>query len=173
MNNVYIEGNLQFTFSGYVAVEKFDDKLRNPFGMKPVDFIAESADKIYFLEVKDYQHPRATRERIDADLDMLQNAFKKGKSNFCLEMGQKLKDSLLRKYAQDYTFSKDVVFLFLINFDKLGIEERLLLKSKIDGFVPTGLNADRFPAFTSISFDLVNAEQLKNYGIICTEKVEV
>ena len=170
MSNVHVEGNLQFNFSEYVTVEKFDDKQKNPYGMKSVDFVAENADKLCFLEVKDYQHPKATQRRIDADLEMLQNACKKGKSIFNIELGQKVKDSLLRKYAQGEVFSKNILFLLLIHFNMLGNYERALLKSKIDGFIPTGLNDKRFIAFTNISFDLVNAEKLEDYGIICTER---
>ena len=173
MSNVHIEGNLQFIFPRYDAVEKFDDKQKIPFGMKSVDFVAEDADRLCFLEIKYYQHPKATQKRIDTDLEMLQNACKNGKSIFNLEIGQKIKDSLLRKYAQGEEFSKNVVFLLLIHFDVLGNAERALLKSRIDGFVPTGLNDSRFLAFTSISFDLVNAEKLGGYGIICTEKGEL
>jgi hypothetical protein len=138
--------------------------------MKSVDFVVEDADSLCFLEIKDYQHPKAPQKHIDADLEMLQNACKNAKTIFNIEMGQKIKDSLLRKYAQGEVFSKNIVFLLLIHFDVLGNAERALLKSKIDGFVPTGLNDSRFHAFTSISFDLVNAEKLEGYGIICKEK---
>ena len=170
MSNVHIEGNLQFTFPNFVDVEKFDDKQRNAYGMLSADFVAETTDKLYLLEVKDFQNPKAPTERIAADLEMMQSACKKGESIFCLKMGQKVKDSLLRKYAQGDVFSKSVHYLLFVNFDLFGSDERTLLKTKISGFVPTGLNDNRFPAFTNISFDLVNVEQLKNYGIICEER---
>jgi hypothetical protein len=170
-SSVYVEGNLQFTFSGYVTVEKFDDNQKNPYGMKSVDFVAEDTEKLYFLEVKDYQHPLATQEQIDYSLSMLQDASR-NKSLFCVKMGQKVKDSLLRKYALGDVINKDVVFLLLINFDTLGKAERALLKSRISGFIPTGLNESRFLAFTSISFELVNAENLEEYGITCTAIAE-
>jgi hypothetical protein len=43
-----------------------------------------------------------------------------------------------------------------------------MLKEKIIGHIPTGLNKDVYTAFTCISFDLVNPSQLETYGISCT-----
>lgn|GEM_PF-6747084 len=41
-------------------------------------------------------------------------------------------------------------------------------KEKINGHVPTGLNENRFNAFTKISFALVSRVQIKSkYSIIC------
>ena len=163
------EGNLQFDFSAYSLVERFDDKQINPYGMKAVDFVAEDDECLYFIEVKDYQNPKATEERRKADYKMLIEAGKE-KAVFNLEMGEKIKDSLLRKYSLGEKITKKVVYLLMINLDKLGEFERGLLKERISGHVPIGLNESRFCEFTNISFDLVNAEQLKSYGIICAAK---
>ena len=167
------EGNLHFEFPSFLSAGRFDNKELNVFGMKNVDFVAEDADCLYFIEVKDYQHPKATDERRKLDFETLVEAVENKKSIFTIEMGAKIKDSLLRKYSLGEQFNKKVVFLLFINLDKFGEIERGRLLSKVCGHVPMGLNEPRFPAFTSISFDLVNAEQLKNYGIICTEKAEV
>ena len=83
-------------------------------------------------------------------------------------MGEKIKDSLLRKYSTGDSFNKNVVYLLFINLDKLGAFERGLLMTKISGHIPTGLNDARFSAFSEISFDLVNTEKLRQYGIICS-----
>ena len=85
-------------------------------------------------------------------------------------MGQKIKDSLLRKYSLGEKITKKVVYLLFINLDNLGKNERGRLKHKISGHVPTGLNDGRFREFTSISFDLVDAKQLESYGVSCTVK---
>ena len=163
------EGNLQFDFSAYSLVERFDDRQINPYGMKAVDFVAEDDECLYFIEVKDYQNPKATEERRKADYKMLIEAGKE-KAVFNLEMGEKIKDSLLRKYSLGEKITKKVVYLLMINLDKLGEFERGLLKERISGHVPIGLNESRFREFTNISFDLVNSEQLKSYGIICAAK---
>jgi len=164
------EGNLQFDFSSFLAAERFDNRQNNPYGMKAVDFIAEDAECLFFIEVKDFQNPRAPEFRRKEDYEMLIAAGTEKKPLFALEMGAKIKDSLLRKYSLDEKITKKVVYLLLINLDKLGEFERGLLKVRISGHVPTGLNNNRFINFTNISFDLVDKKQLETYGINCMVK---
>jgi hypothetical protein len=165
------EGNLLFDFPAFLSAERFDSRDLNVYGMKCVDFVAEDADNLYFIEAKDYQHPKATTERRKKDYEMLVAAVEDKNAILPLEMGGKIKDSLLRKFSAGEKFLKNVTYLLLINLDKFSEFERGLLKTKISGHVPTGLGESRFSAFTSITFELVNIEQLKNYGVICTEKV--
>ena len=171
MIRVLDEGNLQFDFSSFATAEKFDDDSLNAYGLKAVDFVAEDKYSFYFLEIKDFQNPKAPLEQRKTDYKMITSAAVAKKDIFNIEMGCKIKDSLLRKYSLGETIAKKVVYLLFINLDKLGERERGMLKEKINGHVPTGLNDERFSAFTNITFDLVNAEQLKNYGIKCTQKV--
>ena len=184
MTKILDEGNLRFDFSGCHLVSdviKFDTK--NPNGTTGVDFIAETDDCFYFIEVKDFQdpHPHAVAKR-KAGFEMLVAAAKEKKelqddelssakgSIFNLKLGLKIKDSLLRKYAYGEAFSKEVKYIVFINLDKLDKVQRGRLKEKIFGHIPTGFNTDEFSAFRRISFDLVNAEQIKAYGITCTAK---
>ena len=173
MSKEFDEGNLLFDFRAFNTAERFDDKKKNPHGMKAVDFIAETNDGLYFVEVKDFQHPGATDDRRKEDYEMLTKKETKEHAKFILEMGEKIKDSLLRKYAEGYVFEKRVTYLLFINLDELDANARRLLFDKIQGHVPTGLNhVARFPAFTWISFDLVNASRLEQqYGIVCTPVV--
>ena len=178
------EGNLTFTFVNFLNAERFDDSDKNASGLRPVDIFAETSESLYFIEVKDYQNPNQhAAVNQQAEYEMLIAAAKSKKelkkddllatkgAVFSLKISQKIKDSLLRQYALGKEITKDVVFLLLVNLDKLGKNERSLLKSKISGHIPTGLNASEYSAFTNISFDLVNAEQLKTkYGIACTAK---
>jgi hypothetical protein len=168
MNNILDEGNLRLDFAACGPAERFDISSRNPYGMKSVDFIAETDDTLYFVEVKDYQNPKS--QRIADDLKMLKEVIRADKHIFAVEMGVKIKDSLLRRYAEGHTFSKKVVYLLYINFDSFGETERGLLKAKLAGHIPTGLNEARFNTFNGISFDLVNAAQLTKYGIVCADK---
>ena len=172
MDKIFEEGNLIFDFASFLNVIKYDNE-PVPYGMKAVDFLAETADYQYFIEVKDYQHPKAPLERRLEDYAKLVKASAEKNSLYSLEIGETIKDSLLRRYAEGETFEKDVVFILFINLDKLGEYERGLLKTKISGHVPTGLNDKRFCAFSSIAFELVNAEQLTQHGITCTEKQRV
>jgi len=161
MSKVIDEENLLFGFIAYDTVERFDEKETNPHGMKAVDFIAETNDCLYFIEVKDFQHPNAPPNQRQKDFDMLTNKDSKEYAEFPLKMGGKIKDSLLRKYAEGYTFQKRVKYLFLFNMKKLGAQERIQLFDRIKGHVPTGLDDARFRAFTEISFDLVNVDLTK------------
>ena len=120
MNKVLDEGNLKFDFSAFQSAAKFDEQELNAYGMKAVDFIAEDNDCLYFIEVKDFQHPNATLENRKSDYEMLIAAGTAKKSVFVMEMGMKIKDSLLRKYALGENFDKAIVYLLLINLDKLG-----------------------------------------------------
>ena len=103
MSNIIDENNLSFDFtacSPIKPVERFDCKTDKPYGMSAVDFFVETADSLYFVEVKDYQHPNATPERRKEDYKKLIAAIKaKDKSVLTMELGQKIKDSLLRKYS--------------------------------------------------------------------------
>ena len=169
MNNLqFEEGNLAFDFTGFSKAEKFDDDSKNAYGMLSVDFIAENSEHIYFIEVKDFRNPKATKERKAEDYKMLIGKDTEGNSIFAIKMGGKIKDSLLRKYAMGDKFTKEVVYLLLINLDNLSAHERGRLKEKIAGHVPTGLNKACFCEFSRISFDLVNIDRLKSYGVVCT-----
>jgi hypothetical protein len=167
MKQNYHEGNLVFEFTSFEKAERFDEKGKNAYGLKAVDFIAEAKEQEIYLEVKDYQNPKAPASRRKEDFDMLIDAGISKKSFYAIEMGTKIKDSLLRQYASGKKMDKPVKFLLLIHLDRLGERERGMLKARISGYIPTGLDHNRFPHFPGISFELVNADQLKNYGIIC------
>ena len=177
-NTILEEGNLRFEFTNYLKAEKFDVPSANPHGLEPVDFVAESIDCLYFIEVKDYQHPHPKAvARRETDHRMLYNAaLKKGfdaeGSLYCHKIGSKLKDSILQKYATgeiDKDFKKRIVYLFIVNLDVFTAEERGMLKERISNHVPKGKKDSHRGLFFDMFFDLVNAEQLKEYGITCTE----
>lgn len=183
MARILEEGNLQFDFSDICFVTdpiKFDTN--NPTGTEGVDFIAETKDRVYFIEVKDYQNPDATAENRKIDFEMLIAAGKEKpdlKSDyvsrlkgaiFCLQIGQKFKDSLLRKLALGEIITKKIEYLIFINLDNLGEKVRGRLKEKISGYIPTGLNSNDFTALENIAFKLVDKEQMKSYNITCTHK---
>ena len=174
MTNILDENNLRLDFTAcnpIKPVERFDIHTDNPYGMSAVDFFVETVDCLYFVEVKDYQHPKATPERRKKDYEKLVAAIRaKDKAVLTMELGQKIKDSLLRKYSLGESITKNAVYLLLLNSDELQSREREKLQDKISGHIPTGLNDSRFCAFTKITFALVNPEQIKAYGITCTAK---
>ena len=184
MSNLLDEGNLQLNFSTcplIKPVERFDSKVGNPQGLEPVDFVAETADFLYFIEIKDFQHPSANPKE-DYDMLVATIEYNKDKAKdsadyvkgmepvFPRKMGQKIKDSLLRKYALGEEFNKHVVYILLINMDALEPQQRLVLFDKIRGHIPAGLKHHQYSKFNDISFDLVDINQIKKYGITCTIK---
>jgi hypothetical protein len=116
MGDILIEGNLQFDFSLCPLIrpiERFDSEQSNVYGMKAVDFFAETHDSLLFIEVKDFQNPNAHEIRRRADYEMLKVSSTLEQSLFVGEMGQKLKDSLLRKYAIGEKNRKEGVLLIV------------------------------------------------------------
>ena len=153
------ESGLEFDF--HLPFEKGDAV--NCQGLKAVDFIVEDDDCLYFIEVKNYEQSNAPEENRIRDYKMLTDK----KSTFPLEIGMKIKDSLLRRYAQAKPFSKDIKFLLVINLPSFTENECERLFNYFDGYIPTGLNG--YPAFTSISFDIVLVDKLQSkYGFDVT-----
>lgn len=109
---ILTEGDIKFDFSRALSCKKFDN---NNHGlshcMKAVDFIIELDDRIYFVEVKDPQHPSARN---------LEENVKTTKSGDLVKnkLVQKCRDSFLYEYAMD-NISKPVFFLVLIGLDSL------------------------------------------------------
>jgi hypothetical protein len=181
MNNIFDEGCLQLDFSACGSAERFDDRKTNPHGMKNVDFVVENPDRLYFIEVKDFQNPNAPQAQRDNDYRLLIEAgMSKKKRNllnpdedeavsvFNLEMGEKIKDSLLRWYAVGNDFTKKITYLLFIRLDALDNPARRRLAEKIGGHIPTGLNKKCFRKFTELDFELVDAGGLQEYGIVCS-----
>jgi hypothetical protein len=169
MSKVLDEGNLRFDFSAFTYVERFDDEQNNPNGLKSVDFVLEDTEVMYFIEVKDFQNPKAPEERKELDFNMLTKNDEK-RLMFSIEMGAKIKDSLLQKYALGQKFIKKVCYLLFINLDKLSARDRGRLKEQIKGYIPTGLGDKKYNNFSKITFDLVNKDQLKTHNISCSVK---
>jgi hypothetical protein len=164
------EGNLDFEFLSGNAV-KFDNYETNPKGTSCVDFLVDMPKMIYFIEVKDYQNPNQDSRIKTENYQMLLCAMREKPSRFCMKIGEKLKDSLLRQYALGENFDKRVEYLLFINFDGLTAQERGVLQKKIEGHIPTGLNKERFTAFKTVSFKIVDKTKLQNqYKITVSEK---
>lgn len=67
------EGELTFEFPADWQVERFDEPGATlPWGMKPVDFIVEFADRLVLIEIKDPSHTRAPGKNRDAFVRKMQ-----------------------------------------------------------------------------------------------------
>lgn len=149
------EGVLEFAFKA--PWEKADDHV--PQGLMSVDFIVEKADILYLIEVKDFENPRATTENRRRDYKKLTDP----EAAFPLEIGMKVKDTLLRMYADGETFDKPIMFLLLIKLEKLEPSERITLFEWTQKYIPTGLKM--LSKFKGINFDVPTLTEFQStYG---------
>ena len=150
-----IESEMLFNF--HSPFEKGDAV--SCFGLMGVDFIVDAADYLYFIEVKNYENSKAPEPNRKRDYRMLTDKD----ASFPLEIGMKLKDSLLKRYAEAKPISKNMKFLLIIKFSSFKVNERRKLYERIKGYIPTGLNG--YSAFTNISFEMPQIDELKSkYG---------
>jgi hypothetical protein len=152
-NSIAPESGLEFDF--HSRWERADTKECQCQGLKAVDFIVEDDDYLYLIEIKNYEHPNAPEENRTRDYKMLTDKD----ASFPLEIGMKVKDSLLKRYAQAKSFSKKIVFLLVIKLSSLKANERERLYNRVRGYIPTGLNG--YPAFSNISFEMPRIDELQ------------
>jgi hypothetical protein len=153
------ESELVFDF--HLPFEKGDAV--SCYGLMAVDFIVDGIDCLYFIEVKNYEQTNAPESNRKRDYKMLTDKD----AAFPLEIGMKVKDSLLRRYAEAKPVSKNIKFLLVIKFSHFKSNERRKLYERISGYIPTGLNG--YPSFSNISFEMPQIDELKNkYGFDVT-----
>jgi hypothetical protein len=163
---------LEFDFSEFSSADYYDTPKNQCAGLKVVDFVAESNDSQFFIEVKNYAN--------ESDNPLVQEAMSKRQKTdymkltdpvaaFPLEIGMKFKDSMLRWLATGNEFSKPIVLLLVANlpamFQSRDIER---LRRRIAGYIPEGVNTqlERFPKMTNLFFDMMNVADVQSrYGI--------
>jgi hypothetical protein len=147
-------------FSSEKVFKKLDENV--PRGLMSVDFEVDYTDFFCLIEVKNYENPKATEKRKKIDYKKLTDP----EAAFPLEIGMKIKDTLLKKYTEGAKFDKPVLFLLVTKFDFLEPAERITLYKKIDGYIPTGLNGNN-EFKLGIKFDMPSFDDLNTkYGII-------
>jgi hypothetical protein len=162
---------MKFDFSGFKDAEDYDILQNRYVGLKTVDFVAANDKAQFFIEAKNYartsgdpQIQAHLSERQATDYRMLNDPD----AAFPLEMGMKFKDSLLRWYASGKEFDKPIALLLVVHAPSALTPNNIIkLIQRINGYIPTGLNAspERFPKFTSVFFDMVTADETQNrYG---------
>jgi hypothetical protein len=169
---IFTESNLQFDFSTFDIAERYDSPSNQCAGLKVVDFVAESSNKQFFIEVKNYantsddQFIQASMDRRrETDYRMLSDP----EAAFPLEIGMKFKDSILRWLASGRDFEKPIVLLLVINpRGAIKPKARLKLIKRINGYIPTGMNAasERYPRMRAMFFDMPTVQEIEElYGI--------
>lgn len=126
------EGNLEIQFDDATAWKKFDDTKFHGLShcMKAVDFIIESNDRIFFLEIKDPETPKA-RQR---DCSEFVKKFKA--SELDNDLKYKFRDSFLYEWAAD-NIHKPIYYLILIAIEKLSESELITSSERLKRQIPT------------------------------------
>lgn len=112
-SKIMTEGNISIDFSQSLSAKKFDgDDHGLSHCMKAVDFIVELKDKIYFVEIKDPDHPNAKPNDRNEFVKKLES------SELINELKYKYRDSYLYELAMKKV-TKPVHYLVLICLDSL------------------------------------------------------
>jgi hypothetical protein len=146
---------------------RYDTNENKTAGLKIVDFIAESKDKLMFIEVKNFA--RTSDDPIEQDELLFNRQLNIYRLNskcqlFPLEIGMKFKDCLFQWLAEGKTFDKTIVLLFIVNLPpEFSNPERLTLLHRIrTGFVPSGMDLERYTKMKPIFFDMPPLNKVKS-----------
>lgn len=112
---ILTERDLQFDFTQALQSRKFDDEEKHGLShcMKAVDFIVELNDRLFFVEVKDPEHPSAPREERVKFIESFKSdeLIKK-------HLVPKYRDSFIYEYSAD-RIHKPITYIVLIAIDSL------------------------------------------------------
>lgn len=111
----FIEGCIEFDFSNALNAKKFDNKDEHKLShcMKAVDFIVETDQEIYFIEVKDPDHFNSTPESRKGFIKNLKS------DKFDNSIVQKYRDSFLYEWAADNIPQKEIYYILLLEMKSL------------------------------------------------------
>lgn len=101
------EGAIQLRLPAEAQGRKFDDENHGLSCMKAVDFIVELPDRLFFIEFKDPEYPRAT----PSNSAQFINRFKSGQLDEDLKY--KYRDTFLYQWASE-ELNKPVYYLVLV-----------------------------------------------------------
>lgn len=132
------EGNLEIQVNNGAKWKKFDDPKLHGLShcMKAVDFIIEFSDRIFFLEIKDPETPKARSK------NRREFVAKFKTSELDNDLIYKFRDSFLYEWASENT-KKPVYYLILIAIERLSVSELITtsdrLKRNMPVIGPTGV----------------------------------
>lgn len=132
------EGDLRLTLPAHVAGRKFDGAGHglSHCGLKAVDWILELPERIFFVEVKDPEAPRAKEHKQS-------NRFLKGflADNLTHELAAKFRDTFLYEWACD-RIDKPIVYFVIIASEALDDPQLHNLAGNLKRRLPVGTPAD-------------------------------
>lgn len=133
MGQILTEDQLEFDFRAAISSIKFDDDKTHGLShcMKAVDFIVETHQILYMIEVKDLDNPNAFPKNIqDYYQDLLSGRLISNK------LVPKARDSYLYNYLLDRLPAKPRIYIVLIVFDALQPAELSQLSIMLQNQLP-------------------------------------
>lgn len=126
-----VEADLEITLPAGAHGRKLDDPATHGLShcMKAVDFVVELADKFYFVELKDPDHPGATAARRAAFLQKLTSG------TLDTDLKQKFRDSFLYEWASNRA-NKPIVYVVLLGMASLSPTDLLMRTESLKKHLP-------------------------------------
>jgi len=135
MNMCFEEGGFIFDFSNSLFACQYHGGIHD---LADVDFVIDTTENLLFIEVKNPLHEKSTSKR-QADF-----AEKIDGDAFPYQMGNKFKDTLLRRWACNESLEKPIVCIFILELPSLSKTEIGKMKNKIHNRIPFSLNKAQF-----------------------------
>ena len=132
------EKNIIIDFHDHLNVKKFDEKMPLSYCMKAVDFIVEDEKVVYFIELKDPDHPDAKKKDREKFIEKFQSP------QFEEELKYKYRDSFLYEYAAGNLPDKPIIYLIMINAKSLSSAELLAKNDEMKRVLPINLATDEW-----------------------------
>jgi len=142
-------GELTFDFSACDSAYRADDV--NYTGLSAVDFIAETSEDFYFIEVKNLDNSSIPIDLIATQKEKF--LIKVDGNEFKRDICSKIKDSLLKKIALGQKIAKPVTYILVLEYKALDSSQRRRLYLDIGSNIPR-FSEPEYTAIHSIKFDL-------------------
>lgn len=167
-DRIYDESKLRFDFTESLSVIKADE--RGMSGLLSVDFIVETESENIFIEVKNISSGDETQQK------EWSNDLSKPKQNpFLFRMGVKFKDTILKKWAMNEDYKKEIHYIVILKFDKFGTKQRRKLWERFHSYLPLCLrdNPDFRRKINLNRCEIYSVEQWNNDDYYCKFPIKV
>ncbi len=134
MGQILIEDHLEFDFRTAIHSRRFDDDETHGLShcMKRVDFIVETEASVFFIEVKDLDHPHARPENIQEFLRELRS-----ESMIANKLVPKARDSFLFNHLLNrLPAGKTRIYIVVIASSQLLTPELLTITDSLKRYLP-------------------------------------
>jgi len=134
MGQILVEGHLEFDFRTAIVSTRFDADEVNDLShcMKRVDFIVETANQLFFIEVKDLDNPHAQPQNVNKFLQELHSD-----ALIANKLVPKARDSFLFNHLTNgLPEGKARIYVVLIACGQLQTPELSTLTDKLKTYLP-------------------------------------